>query len=493
MNGNRILTVSLRNIKSVDSGTFSFPEAGEVEKGNFEALPCGIVGIYGQNGSGKTTVTEAFRLLKLFSLGLGVNSYDDKGQRNSGAFDFFVSALHESGFMEFSFLIFSEGKPYKMIYRAEFKRKKGAPCFLSKETLTVFPFFATGEAFKHKLAPIVIDYETTGIEPLYDGVAHEDGHASGKMDKEGLDWSLRITAQKMVCVKEGSSLLFSLEFRNHLVSSKIAKVKEMGNCLWALFQQIGFNLFVYGNRDDSMPNVGRGCVLGVYKDEMAHSETHGLFALSDSPFKIKKSELSHYGQFIEQINYFVSSFFPGFKLRVDERGTEKSKDGVSYVTIAIMRSFGGAEIPLSEESAGIKKLCSIACGLVYVYGNPSAWLVVDELDSGVYENLLGQILDAMEKNGKGQLLFTAHNLGPLERLPYKSVVFTTANKDNRYVLFSRPAPSNNLRDLYIRALRLGGQKEPLSSDVDTDDIDGALWKASSLAGKIKDGSHGEPA
>ena len=42
--------------------------------------------------------------------------------------------------------------------------------------------------------------------------------------------------------------------------------------------------------------------------------------------------------------------------------------------------------------------------------------MVDELDSGIYEYLLGECLEVMQDKAKGQLIFTSHNLRPLEIL-----------------------------------------------------------------------------
>ena len=40
--------------------------------------------------------------------------------------------------------------------------------------------------------------------------------------------------------------------------------------------------------------------------------------------------------------------------------------------------------------------------------------MIDELDSGIYEYLLGECLEVMQDKAKGQLIFTSHNLRPLE-------------------------------------------------------------------------------
>ncbi|UKI51156.1 MAG: ATP-binding protein [Clostridium sp.] len=65
--------------------------------------------------------------------------------------------------------------------------------------------------------------------------------------------------------------------------------------------------------------------------------------------------------------------------------------------------------------------------LIVIYNNSSVTVAIDELDSGVFEYLLGEILRIISDNGKGQLIFTSHNLRPLETLNKAFVAFTTTN------------------------------------------------------------------
>lgn len=66
-------------------------------------------------------------------------------------------------------------------------------------------------------------------------------------------------------------------------------------------------------------------------------------------------------------------------------------------------------LPLKYESEGIKKIISVLHLLIAAYNSLSITLAIDELDSGIYEYLLGELLRIMQKSGKGQLIFTSHN------------------------------------------------------------------------------------
>ena len=119
------------------------------------------------------------------------------------------------------------------------------------------------------------------------------------------------------------------------------------------------------------------------------------------------------------------------------------------------------EIPLRDESDGIKKIVSILQLLIMIYNRQSITVAIDELDSGLFEYLLGELLKIISEEGKGQLIFTSHNLRPLETIDRGFVAFTTTNPENRYIRLTNVKDNNNLRDFYYRDIILGSQKEDL--------------------------------
>lgn len=119
------------------------------------------------------------------------------------------------------------------------------------------------------------------------------------------------------------------------------------------------------------------------------------------------------------------------------------------------------QIPLKYESKGIKKIVSILHLLIVIYNQFSITVAIDEIDAGVFEYLLGELLKILSEKGKGQLIFTSHNLRPLETLDRGFVAFTTTNPDNRYIRMSGIKDNNNLRDFYFRDIMLGEQDEKL--------------------------------
>ena len=147
-----------------------------------------------------------------------------------------------------------------------------------------------------------------------------------------------------------------------------------------------------------------------------------------------------------------------------ELGTELMEDGNQGTKIQLARELLCANgelhrLPLKYESEGIKKITSILHLLIAAYNNPSITLAVDELDAGIYEYLLGELLRIMQNSGKGQLIFTSHNLYPLETLESNSIVFTTTNPSDRYTRIKSVRATNNLRSMYLREVILGSDDD----------------------------------
>jgi len=173
----------------------------------------------------------------------------------------------------------------------------------------------------------------------------------------------------------------------------------------------------------------------------------------------------------------ICEIVPGLRIVVKRLREVVGNNGEVLETIDLMSVRGDTSVPLRNESEGIKKILSVVSLLVDVHTNPATLVGIDEFDSGVFECLLGEILEAVSKNGCGQLVFTAHNLRPLEVLPSSDIWFTTVNQARRYTRASGVHGSNNLRRMYLRDIRLGGNEEDLYVPTSPLRIDSALYEA----------------
>lgn len=110
------------------------------------------------------------------------------------------------------------------------------------------------------------------------------------------------------------------------------------------------------------------------------------------------------------------------------------------------------EICIENESAEIKRMISILLALVYYVKEENTLVVIDELDTHIFEYLLAIILKNISEIEKAQLIFTAHNLSLLRRLEKENIVITSIEKDKvNYSYLKNVRKTINLRQKYIRS------------------------------------------
>ena len=165
---------------------------------------------------------------------------------------------------------------------------------------------------------------------------------------------------------------------------------------------------------------------------------------------------------------------------IKNKKEQTMKDGSNGYGFEVVSKRNGKPIPLRYESEGIKRIISVTSSLIAMYNNPSICLMIDEFDSGIFEYLLGELIEIIYESAKGQFVFTSHNLRVLEKLPYKSIILTTVNPKNRYIRFSGVKPNNNVRDFYYTGIMLGGQKEILYNETKNYKIKKAFRKAGKM-------------
>ena len=158
-----------------------------------------------------------------------------------------------------------------------------------------------------------------------------------------------------------------------------------------------------------------------------------------------------------------------------KQALDSGEDGWKVELMSVRQ--GKKPIPIRMESEGIIKIISILNALIQAFGNSSICLVIDEFDAGIFEYMLGELLDIFRKSAKGQLIFTSHNLRALEMLDKESIMFSTVNPINRYIHMKNVKDSNNLRSMYIRSITLGGQDETIYEETDSLKIARAFRKA----------------
>ena len=183
---------------------------------------------------------------------------------------------------------------------------------------------------------------------------------------------------------------------------------------------------------------------------------------------------------IANMNIVLEQLVPGLTIGVVNLGEQLLESGAKANRIQLVSLKNKKAIPLRFESEGIKKIISVLQLLIVVYNQPSITVAIDELDAGIFEYLLGELLRIISEKGKGQLIFTSHNLRPLETIDRGFVAFTTVNPENRYIRMTNVKNSNNLRDFYYRDITLGEQSETVYDPTNNYEIALAFREAGAI-------------
>lgn len=455
----RLTQIEIRNIKNVAYGKINLSTG--VYKGNKKGS---ILGIYGQNGSGKTVVVDTMILLKSLLT----------GRKIPEAFAQYIRSGESEALVRYCFHIRMEENLYQVEYEVGLLKTDEWKIIINKEKLSQKQL---NDSSKNRLTP-VFDY-THGKESLFKPLNHLR-YFEKRIDDMV---SLRIAQQFSEYFNEE---LHKSEITSFLFGGKAQEIfaKATGEAgriyqFSSVLQEFGYNsLTVIENTHYGLLALNLNALpMNMEWPRSTKGGPMGLMIHLTDINVIPREVFSYFEKTIKQINLVLKSLVPEIELEIYHPFDKLMKDGSEGIQFELITKRENARIPLLYESAGIKKIISICSNLVCCYNQESYCLVVDELDSGIYEYLLGEYLQAMQEKAKGQLIFTSHNLRPLEVLEGEFLVYTTTNSENRYLKTKHIKNTQNRRLSYMRAIKLGGQEEKLYQDTNLYEIELALKEA----------------
>ena len=207
------------------------------------------------------------------------------------------------------------------------------------------------------------------------------------------------------------------------------------------------------------------------------------FRFSDIPILIGKGTVVSNDLYKEldilfsNMNLVLRELLPNIDIKLKKLSPALLKSGEEGFVVDLVSIRNGIELPIRVESDGIRKLISSLSLIIAAFNDPSLTIAIDEFDAGVFEYLLGEILEIFEVYGKGQFIFTSHNLRPLEVINKNFLMFTTVNPQNRYVRMKNIYPTHNLRDRYFHEILMNEQDEMLYKQAKNYKIIQAFQKA----------------
>lgn len=451
----RLSSLTLENIKNVKNGTIFMPLS---DSRNMTLGGAEILGIYGQNGSGKTAVVDTLFFLQRIMIG------HELDQSMVDYIDVDASGAEVTA----EFRIFGNEILFEVGYHVCLTKRDGA-ISIEREFLNC----AINQDGKRSNKNIFMDYQKSEGDSIFKPQKRLD-ELMGK-DKE-IKTDL-IVARKMA-EKSNCSYIFGENSREIFCKKCDNDFKNYAIVIRELFNFALQDLFVIRNSHSGVisANFLLPMAFRVVKDKMGMKGDFAVPLMEPVVLDIERKELLDV--IVEQINTVLCTIIPGMSISVKDYGKQALDSGEEGWKVELMSVREGKKpIPIRMESEGIIKIISILNALIQAFGNPSICLVIDELDAGIFEYMLGELLDIFAKSAKGQLIFTSHNLRALEMLDKESIMFSTVNPSNRYIHMKNVKDTNNLRSMYIRSITLGGQDEIIYEETDSLKIARAFRKA----------------
>jgi AAA15 family ATPase/GTPase len=428
----RVTKIELEHVKNVTNGIIEM-RTDEC----FINSSADIVGLYGQNGSGKSALIDALEILKKVLSGDPIPRTYEKQ----------IQAGKDYARFLYGFYVCKDDKTFEVEYEFKIKRDKQYSIIIEDEVIK----------FKS-------DQQSITQRTLIDTTVNDKGFLFTPdirfkeiMSKN--DNQVQLQVGKQLAVEKRQSFVFSEKVYNIL---KASYNDETYSKLLKELREFGrVNMLVVCNRFFGEINSSKGLPFFL--------KLKGKTGRMTIQFDVTVIEEEYYDLFtslIEQLNILIQTIIPGLKLGSDLLGEEKDKDNNTLYKLSLHTIRDDIKIPIRYESDGIIKILSILSALSAMYNKENVFVAIDEFDSGIFEYLLGEFLEVMKDTGKGQLIFTSHNLRPLEILDKDKIYFTTTNPNNRYIRFKNIKTTNNLRDVYLRAIQLGGQAEKVYEETE---------------------------
>lgn len=468
----RLQSIELNNFKNVEHGVISLPGGQSVaealSKTDLPLLKSNILGIYGQNGSGKTAVIDSLHFLQQLLRGTKVDkdiyNYIQKGKDIlSCSFSFFLlpaDQTKEKININYSFAI----------------QYKDEVVSIKSESLKYTILSLDGKSSTRKFIDYNLDdkdyYEKFMTDENIRFIKREN-----KNDYEKLKAFLLVNKSPISFIFNDTNFeCLTNNFKNTPIYSALNRIKGYSFT----------SLFVIRNNESSDIMSGNSLRL-IYLNKNEKSQTYGNYIIKSRGAIIPVKEVDYYNltKIIDCQNIVLQKLIPGLTIKLEDKGTDVDENNENLRLIALYSDRNGIKVPLGYESDGIKKIIYILRIIIDMYNDSSVLLAIDEFDSGIFEYLLGELIKTLEFSGKGQLLFTSHNLRPLELLNPKSLYYTTINPKNRYTQINGIRESNNGRKVYYTAIQLGSENDEdddLYEMIDTDLIADALEDAGNYRG-----------
>lgn len=478
---------ALVRISKIEINNFKNVVHGEINLGTrMPGMESSVLGIYGQNGSGKTALIQSLAILRQILIGESLDpqlhecinvgaecatllyEFNINKKLEDGG-DLVATATYELTIGRIEDRVNDNNGTYRLMSRVLIREEKISIASFDKKI-----------PFKKNIFIRTDNKKLRAFGPLekYNLLIGEGGYNN---DFVSLLVARENTQKNSVSFVFSKSLINAIENRRKKITRADFDEVELFKILTVEFvlkrlAVFGWSqLFVVDAAQSGYINLN-ALPLRINSDDVRGV----LFIPLNQSVHLPEDLVPKVEHVVESLNFVLVKIIPGLKIGLNVIDKELDEQGRRLSIVQLISRKNGKPIPLRYESEGIKKIISILHLLVSMYNNPSVTVVIDELDSGVFEYLLGEVLKIITEKGLGQLIFTSHNLRPLETINEKFIVFTSSNNNNCYIRLSKTEKNENLRAAYFRNIILNYNKETMLYNP-TDDFE--IARAFRLAGR----------
>lgn len=451
----RLESMTIEGIKNVENGELLFDELSKIKNNNLNDFHS-VLGIYGQNGSGKTTALEAAKILK------DVLS----GNKLPEDIEQYISNESHLAKIECTFFVNSESFKQLITYIFVIAKREDKNLYdIVYEKMISKEYLQQEDKWQSKKTLFEVEKNEIVLKKLLNKFSTED--------------YIRLQVTKDLEV--GSSFFFNKINLSHIISSlKDKDENKLLEVLKILNIYAQTSLIIIGNDLMGSINLNTRMPVNVYLSDENSLKLGSLAINLLKPSELKEDIFNDFEKVIHQVDTVLNEIVPSLNIEIMNKKEQLMKDGSNGYGFEVVSKRNEKYIPLRYESEGIKRIISVTSSLIAMYNNPSICLIIDEFDSGIFEYLLRELIEIIFESAKGQFVFTSHNLRVLEKLPYKSIGLTTVNPNNRYIHLNDVKPNNNVRDFYYTSIMLVGQKEVLYNETKNYKIKRAFRKAGKI-------------
>ena len=366
-----LLSIRINGLKSIDQPIEIRFSNKKVDADH--SLPY-VKAIYGSNGEGKTAIAQAFLLYR--------NSILDRsyliGRSYSLGFNDIINQRLKCAEIETHFAwLGTQGE--KRLYRHKMEYVlSGKALEISEEEFAFIKGDSIGDASKEELI-----YSTAN--GAFDSMHRSFSEAEGEIE----------SATKNLLSGVAAALPI------------LPLVNGNGKCGQAIIDLLRFVsvIKVYLEQEDQ-PKSGKS-----YADErLTQLDTKKKRSIGVWDDFVSGNELDGYLSDIKRVEGFLKVFKP----ELDHIEIEQSFQSGIIVCKKVLVYETGDRVSLEYESSGIKKLFRLYGYLDNVEEGGISF--IDEFDSNIHDVYLCKLIEYFSTMASGQLIFTTHNLGPMETL-----------------------------------------------------------------------------